>query len=73
MGFYKSKELVENSIEEEDFWIMKIINYDYDRVWYTGITLPNFKVYDYQYDFNNIYKVGCIYRFNRNNIIEKIK
>ena len=52
---------------------MKIINYDFDRMWYIGITLPNFKVYDYQYDFNNIYKVGCIYRFNRNNIIEEIK
>lgn len=74
-GFYKSKEFGKNSnnIEEEDFWIMKIINYDYDRLWYIGITLPNFKVYDYQYDFSNIYKVGCIYRFNRNNIIEKIK
>ena len=72
-GFYKSKEIDKNSIEEEDFWIMKILNYDYDRVWYIGVTLPNFKVYDYQYDFNNIYKVGCIYRFNRNNIIEKIK
>lgn len=72
-GFYKSKEIERKSIEEEDFWIMKIINYDYDRVWYIGITLPNFKAFDYQYNFKNIYKVGCIYRFNRNNIIEKIK
>ena len=74
-GFYKLGEFEEigNSIEEEDFWNMKIINYDYDRMWYIGITLPNFKVYDYQYEFNNIYKVGCIYRINRNNIIEKIK
>ena len=71
-GFYKSGEFC-NSIEEEDFWNMKILNYDYDRMWYIGITLPNFKVYDYQYEFNNIYKVGCIYRINRNNIIEKIK
>lgn len=72
-GFYKTKEINNHSIEEEDFWIIKIINYDSDRMWYIGITLPNFKVYDYQYDFNNIYKVGCIYRFNRNNIIEEIK
>ena len=72
--FYKPKEknIIIND-EEEDFWVMKIINYDYDKIWFIGLTLPNYKIYKYQYDFNNIQKVSCLYRFHKNNIVEKLR
>ena len=70
--FYKSDLKNIETLEEEDFWLIKIIDFDYERNWFVGLTLPNYKIYKYQYDFNNIQKINCLYRFHKNNIVEKL-
>ena len=64
---------MENKVSKQIYtycWYIEIIKYDKNKEWFIGLSLSNYKIDHFNYDFKSEMKVDCLYYFHKNSILE---